>query len=240
MVYERGIETALRCWEAFARATPGAGLVRSHGVAAAVFPDEPERQVYNNAVLTRDLDAAERADAIEAMESAYSEAGVKEFAAWAHESDRAMQRELARRGYVVAERTRAMAIELDDRLPDAPEVEQANLEWAEYVDRFGLPPGLLADLDLSPFHLLVGRADEAAATTALAFDWEGDCGIYNVTTLAHARRRGLGSALTALQLRHARARGCATASLQATPMAEAMYAQIGFRDLGRIEEFRKR
>jgi ribosomal protein S18 acetylase RimI-like enzyme len=240
VVYERGIETALRCWEAFARATPGAGLVRSHGVAAAVFPDEPERQVYNNAVLTRDLDAAERADAIEAMESAYSEAGVKEFAAWAHESDRAMQRELARRGYVVAERTRAMAIELDDRLPDAPEVEQANLEWAEYVDRFGLPPGLLADLDLSPFHLLVGRADEAAATTALAFDWEGDCGIYNVTTLAHARRRGLGSALTALQLRHARARGCATASLQATPMAEAMYAQIGFRDLGRIEEFRKR
>ena len=240
MVYERGIETALRCWEAFARATPGAGLVRSHGVAAAVFPDEPERQVYNNAVLTRDLDAAERADAIEAMESAYSEAGVKEFAAWAHESDRAMQRELARRGYVVAERTRAMAIELDDRLPDAPEVEQANLEWAEYVDRFGLPPGLLADLDLSPFHLLVGRADEAAATTALAFDWDGDCGIYNVTTLAHARRRALGSALTALQLRHARARGCATASLQATPMAEPMYAQIGFRDLGRIEEFRKR
>jgi ribosomal protein S18 acetylase RimI-like enzyme len=239
VVYERGIETALRCWEAFARATPGAALVRSHGVAAAVFPEQPEREVYNNAVLTRELDAAERADAIETMESAYAAAGVTGFAVWAHESDRAMQCELARRGYLVAERTRAMAIELDDRLPAAPDVEQASLEWAEYVDRFGLPPGLLANLDLSPFYLLVGRADEEPATTALAFDWDGDCGIYNVTTLAHARRRGLGSALTALQLRHAHARGCTTASLQATPMAERMYARIGFRDLGRIEEFRK-
>jgi ribosomal protein S18 acetylase RimI-like enzyme len=240
VVYERGIETALRCWEAFARATPGAALVRSHGVAAAVFPEEPEREVYNNAVLTRDLAAAERADAIETMESAYAAAGVTGFAAWAHESDRAMQDELARRGYLVTERTRAMAIELDDRLPAARDVEQASLEWAEYVDRFGLPPGLLANLDLSPFHLLVGRVDEEPATTALAFDWDGDCGIYNVTTLSHARRRGLGSALTALQLRHAHARGCTTASLQATPIAEAMYARIGFRDLGRIEEFRKR
>ena len=72
---------------------------------------------------------------------------------------------------------------------------------------------------------------------ALAFDQDGDCGIYNVETLAHARRRGLGTALTALLLHDARDRGCQTASLQATPMAERLYAAAGFRDLGRFEEY---
>jgi len=32
-------------------------------------------------------------------------------------------------------------------------------------------------------------------------------------------------------------RGCQTASLQSTPMAERVYAAAGFRDLGRIFEY---
>jgi len=35
----------------------------------------------------------------------------------------------------------------------------------------------------------------------------------------------------------ARARGCRTATLQATPMAENIYAALGFRDLGLILEY---
>ena len=70
----------------------------------------------------------------------------------------------------------------------------------------------------------------------MAFDHHGDCGIYNVTTLPHARRRGLGTALTALHLHEARGRGCLTASLQSTEVAEGVYAAVGFRDLGQIFE----
>ena len=33
------------------------------------------------------------------------------------------------------------------------------------------------------------------------------------------------------------ARGCTTASLQATAMAERLYSRLGFRDLGRILEY---
>ena len=84
------------------------------------------------------------------------------------------------------------------------------------------------------FHLLIARGGVA---TALAFDFGDDCGIYNVGTLEHARRRGLGTALTARLLHDARARGRRTASLQATAMAERLYAALGFRDLGRILEF---
>jgi ribosomal protein S18 acetylase RimI-like enzyme len=71
----------------------------------------------------------------------------------------------------------------------------------------------------------------------MAFDLDGDCGIYNVGTLEHARRRGLARALTAIQLRDARARDCETASLQATPVAERLYAAIGFRNLGCFLEY---
>ena len=49
---------------------------------------------------------------------------------------------------------------------------------------------------------------------AMAFDHDGDCGIYNVGTLEAYRRRGIATALTALQLRY-----------------------VGFRDLARYLEF---
>jgi len=71
----------------------------------------------------------------------------------------------------------------------------------------------------------------------MAFDHDGDCGVFNVATLEAARRRGLGTALTARHVHDAAARGCSTASLQSTAMAERVYAAVGFRDLGRILEY---
>jgi predicted GNAT family acetyltransferase len=70
----------------------------------------------------------------------------------------------------------------------------------------------------------------------MAFDHHGDCGIYNVGTLKHARWQGLATALTAIPLHDALARGCRTASPQSTAMAERVYASVGFRDLGQILE----
>ena len=68
-------------------------------------------------------------------------------------------------------------------------------------------------------------------------DHEGDCGVFNVATVAHARRRGLGTAITALQLHQARKRGRVTASLQSTTMGERVYAAAGFHLLARYLEF---
>jgi ribosomal protein S18 acetylase RimI-like enzyme len=73
--------------------------------------------------------------------------------------------------------------------------------------------------------------------TAVAFDFHGDRGIYNLATLEHARRRGLATALTTDLVHEAAARGCRTASVQSTAMAERVYAATGFRDLGRILEY---
>jgi ribosomal protein S18 acetylase RimI-like enzyme len=84
---------------------------------------------------------------------------------------------------------------------------------------------------------LVATLGTENVATAIAFDHAGDCGIYNVGTLERARRRGLATALTAIHLHDARARGCQTASVQSTAMAERIYAAVGFRDLGRILEY---
>jgi predicted GNAT family acetyltransferase len=74
-------------------------------------------------------------------------------------------------------------------------------------------------------------------SSAISLDHEGDCGIFNMSTLEGSRRQGLATALTKRHLGDAARRGCDTATLQSTPIAERVYAAVGFRDLGRILEF---
>lgn len=236
-LYQRGSATLLASWEAYARGAIDAALRRFVGVAAAVFPEEPERSVYNNALLDRDLSTRERGAALDAMEAAYSAAGIDRFAAWVHESDPAMRHELERRGYAFDTSTRAMVMSLDDLYSLPPQIDLALPDWKEHLRIAGVPPNFLSAADPNAYHVLLARLEGETVATAMAFDLNGDCGIYNVGTLEHARRRGLATALTAIQLHDARARGCETASLQATPMAERLYATIGFRDLGCLLEY---
>lgn len=229
-LYRRGIATLLASWEAYAQHADGAALRRLDGVAAAVFPSGPAREIYNNAVL-------ERADAIDAMEAAYASAGVERYAVWVRERDEDLRAALTARGYAVAESTRAMGRTLAGLPAVEPAVGLAPPDWAEHLRILGVPEDLLAGPPPG-VRVVVARDDDGvAAATAHTLDHDGDCGIFNVTTVEPARRRGLGGALTARLLRDAAARGCTTASLQSSAMAEGVYAAAGFRDLGRILEY---
>jgi GNAT superfamily N-acetyltransferase len=239
-LYSRGCQTLLASWAQYARGSDGAALHRLSGVAAAVFPMEPERGVYNNALLDRDLGRTERAAAVDAMAAAYRSAGIDRYAAWVHESDEGIRAELSARGYAIAESTMAMGMSLDAISLTRPEVELGPLDWPDYLaylEAAGVPAGLLSGADPSAFHTLAARRAGQDVATAIAFDHQGDCGIYNMSTLERARRRGLGTALAARHVHDAAERGCSTASLQSTPVAERVYAAVGFRDLGRILEY---
>jgi hypothetical protein len=236
-LYQRGTETLVASWEAYARGTTGASVPRSPGVAVAVFPNEPERAVYNNALPTRDLAAAERAVAIDMLEASYAAAGISRFAVWVHEGDQALRADLERRRYSLDESTRAMGMTLDDIRVPRPEIELGPRDWFDYLRILELGPDFLRGSDHLAFHVLIARLGGENVATAMAFDRGSDCGFYNVTTLERAGRRGLGTALTVLHLYDALARGCETASLQSTEMAEGVYAAVGFRDLGRILEY---
>jgi GNAT superfamily N-acetyltransferase len=239
-LYLRGAATLLASWEEYAHGSAGAALKRLGGVSAAVFPSHPERTVYNNALLDRGLGRRERVAAVDEMAAAYASAGVDRYAAWVHESDERMCAELSSRGYVVVETTRAMGMSLDDITVGLQEVDIGALAWPEYLDYLwgvGVPAGLLSGAKPSAFHTLGARLGGENVATAIAFDHDGDCGVFNMSTVESARRRGLGTALTTRHLHDATERGCSTASLQSTAMAERVYAAVGFRDLGRILEY---
>jgi ribosomal protein S18 acetylase RimI-like enzyme len=236
-LYDRGVRTLLASWEEYARGAYGASVERFQGVTAAVFPHGPERGVYNNALFERGLTRTLRREAIGAMESAYAVATIDRFAAWVHEGDLPMRRELEDRGYRIVEATRAMGMSLDRVRMPTLHLDLGPSDWAGYLRAAELPAGLLRNVDPAAFHVRIARLEGGDVATGIAYDVEGDCGIYNVGTVAHARRRGIGTALTALLARDAVARGCVTASLQSTPMAERMYAGVGFRDLGRFLEY---
>jgi GNAT superfamily N-acetyltransferase len=236
-LYSRGLRTLTASWEETVNGSEGAAVERFDGGAAAVFPVDPERRFYNNAVIDRNSASSKRRRALVAIEAAYAAAGVNHFAIWAHESDKPLRADLEQRGYTLRESTRAMAMALDEIRVPRREVNLAPAEWHEHLRIIGAPPELLRGADLSAFQLLVARLDGESVSTAVAFDHDGDCGIYDVATLEQARNRGLATALTALQLHDAITRGCRTASVQSTPMGERVYLAVGFRDLGRIVEY---
>jgi len=239
-LYVRGAETLVAAWEAVADGSRDAAVLRAAGVVAAVFPSGPERGIYNNSLLDRHLGPVERAGAVDLMEAAYASAAVDRFAAWVHESDEAMRDVLEARGYTIDTSTRAMGMSVGDVRATPPDLGIAGAGWPEYLrylEAFDLPPGLLAGVDPDAFRVLIARRDGATVATGLAFDLGDDCGIYNVSTLEGARRRGLATAITALLVHDAAERGCCTATLQSTEMAERVYASVGFRDLGRFFEY---
>jgi GNAT superfamily N-acetyltransferase len=77
------------------------------------------------------------------------------------------------------------------------------------------------------------KATTPAAPAAARLD-AAACSTFS--RLERARRRGLGTALTARLIHDARERGCSTASRESPAMAERVYATVGFRDLGAILE----
>jgi ribosomal protein S18 acetylase RimI-like enzyme len=239
-LYERMQANLIASWDEYAAGSPGARVERMNDATVALFPRGPEREVYNNAVLARALDRPTAVEAIDAVEDAYSNADVERYAVWAHEEEAASVAELEARGYHADTRTRAMAMALDGVPPVDAQLELVAGDWPDYLallTALGAPPRVLAGVDGSRFEVLLALLDGAPVAAALAYDYDGDCGIYNVGTMPHARRRGLGTALTVVHLQLARDRGCKTASLQATEMAERIYAAIGFRDLGRFVEY---
>ncbi len=227
----------LACWRQIAEGVEGASIEEVPGANVAVFPIGPERAFYNNAVLARGLDEAAAKSAVDEIVAAYDAAGVDRYAVWAPESEAPSIAVLSGRGFTVDTETQPMAMSLDRIAVPRPEIELGDPDWTECLRIIEVPEGTLAGVDAGAFEVLVASSDGENAAAGLAFDHAGDCGIYNVGTLPHARRRGLGTALTALHLYRARERGCTTASLQSTPEAAGIYASLGFRDLGRFVEY---
>ncbi len=79
-------------------------------------------------------------------------------------------------------------------------------------------------------HYYLGVINSQPVATSLLFLGGGVAGIYNVATIPGARRQGIGTALTVVQLLDARAQGYRIGILQSTPMGFNLYRRLGFRE----------
>jgi GNAT superfamily N-acetyltransferase len=234
-LFDRSVATLVESWRYLATGSPGAELIETDGAAIAAFVRPPDSGFLNNAVLLPG--PGDFGSSLQTVEHVYEERGIGHYAVWVHESESAAAIALEDRGYGYDSSTRTMAMPIADFAElDTSSLEVVDLSPSEFW-RIGGPADLLPELPVDRAHFHVCRFEGKNAATLMAFDHEGDCGIYMVETVPAARRRGLASALSAHAVAEARKRGCATASLQATPMAERVYAKVGFRDLGRFEEY---
>ncbi len=234
-LFERSVATLVQSWVYLATGSPGAEVIEADGASIATFVHPRDREFFNNTVLARGV--ANLGATLDKVERAYAAGGVERYAVWVHESEEATAREVEARGYSYDSSTRTMAMPISDLADvDTSQLELAESSLAEYWRINGLD-GLLPELSDDGVHIYISRFNGENAATLMAFDHEGDCGIYIVGTVPAARRRGLGTALTALAVAEAGERGCTTASLQSTEMAEGVYANVGFRDLGRFDEY---
>lgn len=149
----------------------------------------------------------------------------------------------------------AMALEEIDEgaaFPPGVEVEQVDGESriGEWVDGFcaahAVPPNSgeawleaarrLGFRDL-PWRHWIARVDRSLAGVGLSFIGAGVIGLYGIGTLAAARRRGVGSALTLVPMLEARNAGYRAAILQSTPDGERLYPRLGFRSYCTVSRF---
>lgn len=239
--YERMRASLVGLWSDLARFSRGASAGQLDGGCAARFPD-PHGAVFNNCLLDRGC--ADPAAIVSSLRDHYSEAGIEDFAIWAHESESPSLGAIQAAGFVRSESTRAMLVHLDQLPPRRhSRGSRGSLEVLTT-----LAPGEALELNSLPLDTLEAWPDDAIwylglegdelVSCALARDGDGDRSISFVATAGHRRGRGAANRVLGRMLSDALAAGCTTASLHATSAAEGLYRRAGFRDLGLLLEHR--
>jgi GNAT superfamily N-acetyltransferase len=221
-------------------------LIERGDVVAAVVPIAPERSFCNGVVPQSSQGLS---NALEALASAYQDAGVRAWTVWVPASDTRSTLLLEQSGHRLDATPAAMALELTGFEPTAKPVEfDAAPRFADIgaINDVAYDYGgddfarSIADLPDDAAHLYVTRVDRTPVACAVALDHEGDCVIGMVATLPEARGRGLAAALMTQALLDARERGCETSTLQATKMGKPIYERMGYRDLGPLHMWERR
>jgi GNAT superfamily N-acetyltransferase len=84
-------------------------------------------------------------------------------------------------------------------------------------------------LDRPDCVVYVGYADGDPVVSGLGWRSGRTIGVYSIATIAPARRRGYGAAMTARVVADGALAGCDVAALQASEMGRPIYERLGFR-----------
>lgn len=141
-----------------------------------------------------------------------------------------------------------MTLSRDHHLPDGLEIRQVDddeslRQWIHVASvGFGVPVEMEEiwfeffnyAACRNPFQTYLGFLLGKPVATAQLCNSAGVAGIYNVTCLPEARKRGIGSALVMRPLLDARKGGMKIGVLQSSSMGYNAYKRLGFQDFGRL------
>ena len=92
-------------------------------------------------------------------------------------------------------------------------------------------------LDRPECAVYVGYADGGPVVSGLSWRTGRTIGVYSIATIASARRRGYGAAMTARAVADGVIVGCDVAALQASEMGRPIYERLGFRTVVRYAAY---
>ena len=234
----RGQDALVASWQALARLSPQARIVRTQSAVAAVFPSWVP---LNNAIVLDEPSSLTAAAAAAELKTLYDSAGVATWALWLPSAAADLG---APDGVTVVggmkrdTTTLVMELTLADarRVPDGvvrTSIEVAGRAGDEPVPAVDLPP----PDDGTGLDAWVMVRDGVAVAGAWSVIEGPDCGVYAVGTVPDWRRRGLARGLMQAVLGDAYRRGARTATLQSTPMGVPLYRSLGFEPVGRYDEW---
>jgi GNAT superfamily N-acetyltransferase len=113
---------------------------------------------------------------------------------------------------------------LDDHVAAAAAGFDMPKAWLEAV----MGPGMFERGDATVY---VGYTSGEPVSTGLGLVTDRTIGVYNVATVAPARGRGYGAAMTERIVADGIAKGCEVAILQASEMGRPIYERMGFREV---------
>jgi GNAT superfamily N-acetyltransferase len=131
-----------------------------------------------------------------------------------------------------------------ERVADA----EALAHWVSIaLNAFGLPPALEAPLlametglGRSPedvYQRFLGTFEGHPVACSSVYMGAGVAGLHAIWTIAAARRKGIGTAMTLAPLLHARERGYRVGVLSASSLGEPVYRRLGFGDYCRLSAY---
>lgn len=169
---------------------------------------------------------------------------------------------LEKSGFTIVDDGPGMAIALEELKeslagPEGLSIQPAQDEdsWREWSRTIALGfevPREMVDLVANAWYSLIRQADPEitqayiarqdgkALATSLSQMGGGVVGIYAVSTLPKARRKGIGAQVTLFPLLEARTRGYKAGILQSSEMGLGVYRSLGFREYCRIRSYQWR
>ncbi len=130
------------------------------------------------------------------------------------------------------------------RVVDSRGVSDFRNVAAEAWSTYGIPPPVIAsvfsreELLLLPHAVaVVAYVDKTPLAAAMMFLSHGIAGIYWVSSVSHARGRGLGEACTRAVTNAGFDLGARAVVLQASPMGDAIYRRMGYAEISKYRLF---